>query len=238
MDNAAYQKMAAARALDERTRLDAVLARATPIEGCGPLIPIAPARGPQVVVTPRRMVPDENDKTGWRSEETGWRGFKAVRVADVFDDLARRAAARGEAGPFTGRQVDVARLYRTLVERHDAGGVRCIGLETRVGGGASGGGEFIDAFIDAGRQIERFRQRIGSGIAMSVRRVRPSARGGATAGLILDRVLVDAICLQDKSFRRVLEDHGWAYKGAHAQVLINALGLSLNRMAGAVFKSS
>ncbi len=163
---------------------------------------------------------------------------KERRSSTLASPFSDGAVARGEASPFTGRQVDVARLYRTLVERHDAGGVRCIGMETRVGGGASGGGEFIDAFIDAGRQIERFRERIGSGVAMSVRRVRPSARGGATAGLILDRVLVDAICLQDKSFRRVLEDHGWACEGKRVAMLVDALGLSLNRMAGAVFKSS
>ena len=236
--NQEYRARAAARALDERGRIDAILSRATPIDGCGPAIPIAPARGPQVLVTPVAIVPDAKDKSGWSTVDVGWRGFKAVKVADIFDDLARRAAIRGESNPFNGRQIEVARLYRTLVERHDAGGVRCIGMETRVGGGTSGGGEFIDAFIDVGRQIERFRELIGAGVAMTVRRVRPSARGGATAGIILDRVLVDAICLQGKSFRRVLEDHGWACEGKRVSMLIDALGAALSRMAGAVFKSS
>lgn len=232
MDNGAYRDKAAARAHDERARLDAVIARATPIEGCGPLIPIAPARGPQVVVTPRRMVPDAKDATGWKVEEMGWRGFNAVRAADIFDDLARRAAKRKTAPPFTVGQVQVGRLYRDLVERRDAGGMRCASLEAGRGCGPSAGGEFIDAFIEEGRVIELLRHRIGSGVAMAVRRVRPSARGGAGARIIHDRVLVDDICLHGRSFRDVLDRHGWACDGRRVQELVGTLAGILSRMQG------
>lgn len=229
--NQDYRARATARTQGERARLDAVLSRATPIEGCGPLIPIAPARGPQVVVTPRRMVPDPKDDTGWKVEDMGWRGFNAVRAADVFDDLARRASKRKAAPPFTVGQVQVARLYRDLVERHDAGGMRCSSFEAGRGGSSSGG-EFIDAFIEEGRVIDLLRSRIGTGVAMAVRRVRPSARGEGGARIIHDRVLVDEICLHGRSFRDVLERHGWACDGRRVQALVAILAAVLTRMQG------
>ncbi|AGT09324.1 hypothetical protein [Paracoccus aminophilus] len=226
-----YRRMAQGRAAEERARLDAVLSRATPVEGCGPLIPVAPARGPQVVVTPLRMVPDPKDSTGWKVEEMGWRGFNAVRAADVFDDLARRAARRKAAPPFSPGQVQVARLYRDLVERHDAGGMRCSSLETGRGGSSSGG-EFIDAFIEEGRVIDLLRRRIGAGVAMAVRRVRPSARGEGGARIIHDRVLVDEICLHGRSFRDVLERHGWTGTARNINMLVVSLTAVLERMRG------
>lgn len=229
--NQEYRARAAARALDERGRIGAILSRATPIDGCGPAIPTAPARGPQVLVTPVAIVPDAKDKSGWSTVDVGWRGFKATRAMDVFDDLAMRAAKRGVSNPFTPQQVAVARLYRDLVERHSAGGMRCISGETRVSTGPSTGGEFIDAFIEVGRRIAWLRNRIGPGVAMSVRRVRPSARGGMTAGIIHDRTLVDAICLHGKSFRSVLEVHGWAYDGKRVGTLMQGLGATLDRMS-------
>lgn len=221
-----------ARLAAERARLDAVLSRATPLDGCGPAIPVAPARGPQMVVTPRRMVPDAKDATGWKVEDMGWRGFNAVRAADVFDDLARRAAKRNEASPFSPGQVHIGRLYRDLVERHDAGGMRCASLEAGRGCGPSAGGEFIDAFIEEGRVIALLRRRIGSGVAMAVRRVRPSARGGAGARVIHDRVLVDEICLHGRSFRAVLERHGWTVSARNISMLLEPLACALERMSG------
>ncbi|AZV00332.1 hypothetical protein [Paracoccus sulfuroxidans] len=226
----AFREAAAARIAAERARLDAILHRATPVDGCGPAIPIAPARGPQIVVTPRRMVPDAKDATGWKVEELGWRGFNAVRATDIFDDLARRAAKRKDAPPFTPGQVAVGRLYRDLVERHDAGGMRCASLEAGRGGSPSGGGEFIDAFIEEGRVIELLRRRIGHGVAMPVRRVRPSARGGDGARMIHDRVLVDDICLHGRSFQSVLERHGWTKTGRNVVALQCALAACLDRM--------
>jgi len=228
----------ARRLAEERERLTDILARASPIEGCGPAIPVAPARGPQVVETPHVVMPDPGSKSGYKVERTGWRGFKSVRAMDVFDDLERRAAARkdkdGNPGksPFSKGQVNVARRYRDLVERHDAGGMRCASLEARRGSGPSGGGEFIDAFIAEGDAIAWMRRRIGTGVAMAVRRVRPSARGGKGAGIISDRALVDAICLEGRSFREMLERHGWAASGQNVKTAIVALGAALDRMQG------
>lgn len=233
-----YREMAAGRAAAERARLDAILSRATPVEGCGPAIPVAPARGPQVAFMPHVVMPDEKAESGYKVERIGWRGFSAARAADIFDVLERIAAKRkdkdGNPGrsPFSKGQVNVARLYRDLVERHDAGGMRCASLEARRGSGPSGGGEFMDAFIAEGEQIALMRRRIGAGVAMAVRRVRPSKRGGPDAKPILDRVLVDAICLEGCSFRAVLERHGWSLDGKNVKRLIAALASILDRMQG------
>jgi len=227
-----------ARLAAERERMVDIIARATPVEGCGPAIPVAPARGPQAVETPHVVMPDPGSKSGYKVERTGWRGFKSVRAMDVFDDIERRAAARKDKdgnpckSPFSKGQVNVARRYRDLVERHDAGGMRCASLEARRGSGPSGGGEFIDAFIAEGDAIAWMRRRIGTGVAMAVRRVRPSTRGVEGARPIPDRVLVDAICLHGKAFDAVLRAHGWTNTGRNISALVAALSACLDRMQG------
>lgn len=220
----------AERLHEERDRLERIMTRAAPAEGCGPAIPVAPARGPARSVTPHVMMPDPKDKSGWKVEETGWRGFKAAQVMDIFDTLALKAAKRSETPPFTKGQVNVARLYRDLVERHDAGGMKLASLEGRAASGSGQGRDFMDAFIAEGEAIRRMRRAIGSGVAMQVRRVRPSARDGRPARNIQDRDLVDAICLQGKSFRQVLEVHGWGVTGRNVFSLISALACVLDRM--------
>ncbi|RMC37510.1 hypothetical protein [Paracoccus alkanivorans] len=220
----------AVRLHEERDRLERIMTRAAPAEGCGPAIPVAPARGPARSVTPHVMMPDPKDRSGWKVEETGWRGFKAAQAMDIFDTLALKAAKRNETPPFTKGQVNVARLYRDLVERHDAGGMKLASMEGRAESGSGQGRDFMDAFIVEGEAIRRMRRAIGNGVAMQVRRVRPSARGGKSARNIRDRDLVDAICLQGKSFRQVLQAHGWAGDGKHVKRLVDALANVLDRM--------
>lgn len=228
-----------ARLVAEQKRLARLIKRAMPAEGCGPAIPMAPARGPAKAVTPLVVMPDEKSKTGYKVEATGWAGFKAAQAMDIFDDLERRAASiRDKDGkvigrsPFTKGQVNIARQYRDLVERHDAGGMKLASLEGRsAASGSAPGRDFMDAYIAEGLAIERLRMAIGDGVAMSVRRVRRSARGDGTARLIHDRVLVDAICLHGRSFRDVLEMHGWAVDGKNGKALVSALSASLSRMA-------
>lgn len=221
----------------EAARLRDIMRRAVPAEGCGPGIPAAPARGPTRAVTPNVVMPDPASKTGYKVEATGWRGFKAARAIEIFDDLERRELARAQkekrepAPPYSKAQVDVARRYRNLVEMHAAGGMKCASIEARTDGGGGGNGEFIDAYLSVGRTIGELQRRIGSGAAMVVRRVRPSKRGKPTAAVILDRQLVDAVCLHGKSFTEVLEAHGWAKDGRAVQTLQEALSMSLSRMA-------
>ncbi|PKP67931.1 MAG: hypothetical protein CVT83_07595 [Alphaproteobacteria bacterium HGW-Alphaproteobacteria-5] len=225
--------LGAARLAASALAVAAIKAAATAPGACGPDIPVAPARGACRVVTPVRMV----EGSEARVVADGHRGVgeaaarKGVMLADVFDRMAAWAEARGEALPFTSGQVAMARLYRNLVERHEAGGMRCSSLETGSAGGGTGG-EFIDAYVVAGDEITRLQRRIGTGAAMVVRRVRPSARGGAARGIITDRELVDAVCLHDRTLSEVLDKHGWAIKGEHRERLRVALAACLDRMQG------
>jgi hypothetical protein len=212
---------------EEAARLAAIKAKWTPPEAMA-AAPVAPAAGPKV------LVPEYEIAVGGirRRVSAHWRD------ADVFDQMerdARRAHERqdGEAvfaSPYSPGQLGIARHYRALTERHDAGGMRCASLEAGRSGGA--GGSFIDAFISEGDELRRLHQAIGSGVAMAVRRVRPSVRGGQGAGIILDRYLVDAVCLGQMDLNTVLARCGWSIKGQHRKALRVALAAALDRMQG------
>jgi hypothetical protein len=219
-------------AMDEAARCRAIFAAADPGAGVGP-VPVAPAAGARKVTTPYALLP------GGSRRREGHMGRSRVERADVFDrmvEAARRAhARRGEdAGPFvapvTPGQAAIGRHYAGLVERHEAGAVRCASLEAWVQGGG-GGGSVTDARLAEGREIAALRRRIGDGVAMSVRRVRPSARG-AGAGAITDRALVDAVCLGDADLSDVLRRHGWSVDGKNREALRRALVGALDRMQG------
>ncbi len=231
----------AARLAETDSAAAAVLGHGFVPPECGPEIPAAPARGPFQVFRPIEIVPG----SAGAARDAGYRAHgedrprRAIRRADVFDRMIEDARRRHDRGgdddpfvaPFSPAQVAVARTYRDLVERHDAGGMKCASLETgRAGGGR--GGEFIDAFVAEGIWIERLRSRIGNGVALSVRRIRPSRRGIASRGVITDRVLVDRVCLGDRTLSDVLRLHGWAQKGEHREALRGALVASLDRMQG------
>lgn len=196
--------------------VEAVRAAAVPPSACGPEIPVAPAAGPRVAFHYVRWVDGSRERT----VPAGHLCRATARGADVFDRMAADAVRRKSAAPFTAHQVAAARDYRTMAERHAAGGVRCASLEAgRVGGG---GGEFIDAHIDLGRRLAGMRGRIGPGVAL-----RASRGEGRT---ITCRALVEAVCVGDQTFSRVLKRHGWPPKGAHRAALRKVLAAALDRM--------
>ncbi len=199
----------------EVARIAGILAAAAPPESCGSEIPVAPAFGAFQVFQPMELL------KGGMQRPSGYLGRNALRRADVFDAMV--------SAPFTSSQVGIARHYRDLTERHAAGGMRCASLEAGRGGGGSG--EFIDTYVREGRELEMLHQRIGRGIAMAVRRIRPSARGAA-AGIIHDRSLVDMVCLGQLTFSQVLRHFGWSEAKKHRMVLRAALAGSLDRMQG------
>ena len=215
------------RVADETARIGAIKAKATPPEVMG-AAPVAPAAGPKA------LVPEYEVAVGGlrRLVSAHWRG------ADVFDQMeqdALRAYAKtgtdaGFAPPFSPGQIEMARYYLVLTERHSAGGMRCASLEAGQGGGR--GGEFIDAYISEGKSLRTMQAAIGSGAAMAVRRVRPSARGQAKAGIITDRALVDAVCLGQQTLNAVLASAGWSRNGRHREALRKALAGALDRMQG------
>lgn len=223
----------ARRIRDEALRLEVIRIKAAIPAECGEDIAPAPARGAFRVFTPVEMVPGST----LRQRPAGYLGRASLAKADVFDRMieeARRAHRRrhGDRVPFfpplSPGQVAMGRAYRDLVERHDAGGMRCASLETGRGGGGSG--LFIDAFVTEGRRIEAIRRRIGGGLAMELRRVRPSARGTRVA--ILDRVLVDQVCLMDRDIGQVLVAHRWAKSERVIGKARAALAAALDRMMG------
>lgn len=231
----------AAKMAAEAARIAEVVSRGAVPDVCGPDIPEAPARGAFQVFRPMTIVPGSAGTAvpaGYRAPGEG-RFRAAIRRADVFDRMERDARiAHDQAGaavpfvaPFSPAQVQVARDYRDLTERHAAGGMRCASLEAGRGGGGSGG-EFIDAYVDEGLRLAALQRRIGAGAAISVRRIRPGRRGSHARGIITDRALVDAVCLRDKSLGQVLRAHGWAVKGDLRAALRVALAQALDRMIG------
>lgn len=227
--------------MPETERRAVMLAAAAPPAICGPDIPVAPARGAFATFQPRRLVPG----SAGTAVADGFRGVgedrprSALRRADVFDRMIEEARRRHDRhgdddGPFvpplSPGQVQMGRTYRDLVEDHDGKGMKCASLEGARGGGGSG--SFIDTFVAQGIAIERIRARIGRGVAMQVRRIRPSARGGAARGIILDRVLVDLVCLGDRTLTDVLAGHGWDKQTKHIAALRVALMDALDRMQG------
>lgn len=215
---------------EENERLAAVVSAGLAPNECGPeMVSIAPARG--------RVIPFRNAETYLNTDgdvetiDHGAHGRLAMRRGDVFDLMIDQAAKRKKVLGLTTTQIQMGRVYRDLVERHASAGIRCSSVEGLPGGGGSGGG-FMDAVLDQGSQIDYWRSLIGDGLAMDIRRVRPSKRGERIA--IKAQRLVDMVCLEDKSISHVLYVHGWSNRGDSITKLTIALGECLERMAGPV----
>lgn len=220
------------RQVAEAERLAQIIRLATPPDRCGPAIIAQPGRGPMVAQAPMGLIPD-GTADGWKRAHLGYRGRDYARAADAFDLMqmqAARAAGRDGAAAvlFTAAQIGAGRRYAMLAERHAAAGVRCSSVEAQRGGGGSGG-SFIDTVIHEGDVIRAMQRAIGDGVALAIRRVRPSVRG--TRAGIRDRALVDAVCLHGQTVSQVLAAHGWADKGGNLHAARAALCDALDRMA-------
>ena len=212
----------------EQLRIATMKADATPPAECGWLIPSAPGRGGFVKFMPTAL--QDNGKGEMVNAPAGYAGRHAIRAADVFDQMIAAAERAKRSWPLTPGQIAIGRRYRDLVEWRAAGGIKCSSIDGRVAG--SGERDFMDAYLSAGRELDGMRRRIGVGIAMQVRRVRPSNRGGADAMPIHDRVLIEMVCIQQKHLSDVLKAHYWSTKGQHRIALRDALCAALDRMIG------
>ncbi|MDK3017613.1 hypothetical protein [Pseudodonghicola flavimaris] len=218
----------ARRKAEEAARIAAVKARGRVPEQCGPDIPEAPARGAFRLVQLRRLYPDGAE--GYRVKDAGHLGRAAICNADVFDRMAASAARARKPVPLSPGQIAMGRHYRDLVERHACAGLRCSSIEAVRSGGSGQGGGFMDAVLRDREEIAWLHRRIGAGVAMAVRRVRPSARGTRVA--IPDRQLVDLVCLEDQALSDVLRAYGWSVYGDTLRGLTGALAAALDRMTG------
>jgi hypothetical protein len=222
-------------AMSEAGRRAALLRSGAVPEGCGPEIPVAPARGALRAGT-LHLVEAAGDAEAPRA--TLIRGYqargeagprKAASVIDVFDRMEAAALRARKPLGLSALQIATGRQYRTLVERQAAGAVKLSSLEGRTGGSGRGL-DVTDLRLAEARQLAAMRGRIGDGAALAVRRVRPSARGGVAASIIRDRVLVDMVCLEDMDLSAVLEAHGWSVRTGSLDTLRTALAASLDRM--------
>ena len=215
--------------MPEPARVAAIKAAAVPLAACGPAVHAAPARGPVVITNPIGLIP--TGPAEWKPERIAYRGRSVQVIGDVFDVMNARARAAGGADPFTPGQIAMARHYRALVEGRAVGGIKCQSLDGTAGGGSAR--DRMDHYIADGVTLQRMVARIGTGAALVVRRVRPSARaGGVKAGVILNRVVVDSVCLYEMRISQVLRSVGWAVKGEYRVALRVALAGALDRMQG------
>ena len=213
--------------LPEADRVLLIKAGGRAPEVCGSDIGSAPARPRLVPFMPMGVAIDAQGRES--VVEMGYRGRSAGRVSDVWDRMSKQAARRGGSAAFTIGQVAIGREYATLVEAHGSAGVRGMSLET-LSRGASSGGDFIDTVCDQSKRIADMRRRVGPKVHLSVRRVRPSARGKRIG--IPDITMVDLVCIADMTVTEVLRRHGWDTGGKTVAAAREVLCCALDRMAG------
>lgn len=218
-----------------------ILKSATPPEGTGDAIPVAPGRGPVISFMPYRTVMTEN---GPRSMRDGHKGAKAVQVTDVFDHMidqamrshcrlvknakSKKAKVPAYVPPFTVGQVAVAREYATLTERCHASGLKCSSLEA-LRNASNSGGDREEAMLADFQRLRAMHRRVGDGLAKEVRRIRP---GGDKRSAIRARDLVDRVCLGGQTIAEVLAACGWSVDQKSTEALRKALCSALDRMRG------
>lgn len=175
------------------------------------------------------MTPDGSE-AGWKEADAGWHGFKSVRALDTFDRMVAAAHRRKHPCLLTPGQIAMGRRYAALVERAASDGMALSKLDASNGSGDSGG--WMDHHLSVAQELAMLRNRIGCGAAMALRRIRPTTRGAVQRGPIMDRVLVDLVCIKDCTLTDVLESHGWAVKGPNRKAVAEALAAALDRMIG------
>lgn len=214
--------------IEEHARMAEVRAMGFVPSEVGPEIPMAPARGPVRMLDMMASYPKGDHD--FEMKAAGFLGRKTLQRADSFDVMAAKAARHKKASPFSPAQVAMGRFYRDLVEKHDSAGVKCSSLESLSQRSAGSGSDFMDAVLRDRDRIGMLRKRIGSGSAMVVRRIRPSDRGSRVT--IMDRRLVDIVCLEDGTITDVLRKHGWGDDAKLRAALQQALASVLDRMMG------
>jgi hypothetical protein len=217
--------------LTSAERCALVLAAGAVPEGISEAIPVAPARGALEPFVELEIVRSTDGSE--RVQRANYLDRGAGRVADAFTRMERRRPARErrEVGPlFTPGQVAMGRAYAALAERCAASGVKGVSLEVMASRSGGGSGGFMDAVIADHERLRAMERRIGDGVALAVRRVRPGVRGARSG--IRCRRLVDMVCLGGASLSEVLAAHGWAVKGETREAARLALAAALDRMQG------
>lgn len=227
------------RLADEAARVAKVKASGKVPAQCGPEIPDAPARGPVRVSDPVELVPGGDGKF----QRAGHFGRSRMQRSDVFDVMDAKARAaftrirakdRGAVfeAPFNAGQVSIARHYVGLHESLEGGGLGGSSYGDRVSGGG-GGRDAVDLRLAVRREFDALERKVGGGVAMPLRKIRPSQRGsGRVCVSFTDLQAVRLVCLTDKSLGEVLGHFGWSKSTRNRDALRAAVRASLDRMQG------
>jgi hypothetical protein len=207
---------------------------------CGPEVPNAPARGAVRISNPKELVPGTTDKF----QHAGHFGRSVLHRCDVFDTMrgqALKAHAKVKAKnaqavfeePFSAGQVSMARHYAGLNESLQSGGIGGTSyVEDRVSGGGKGF-DAVDLRLAARQEFEALEHKIGRGVALAMRKVRPSKRGdGRVCAMIADLDVVQMVCLHGLSLSEVLRKYDWTESSRNRIALRAALRGALDRMQG------
>jgi len=217
------------RMIERADALAAVKARGMAPGICGPMMGCAPARGRLIPFMPVFVLRDAKGEE--QQIEAGHVGRHAARVGDVWDRMEDQARRSGGGFLFDPAQVEAGRDYAALVQRINSSGMSGSSMEVVSGRGGGSGGTVSEAVAHDVARLRGLRARIGPGLALEIRRVRPSVRGKRRALHHLD--LVDMVCLGGKSVVEVLQRCGWPKKGDSVKALRAELCLCLDRMSGA-----
>ncbi|RJL13702.1 hypothetical protein C9E82_13300 [Paracoccus siganidrum] len=213
----------------EAQRCRVMMAAAALPEECGDEIAPSPARGGFVLERFRHLEEGRDDEFIQTSK--GYVRRLPVRRADAFDAMIAAALrAKRDEMPLSYGQIAIGRRYHDLVEMLSSDGTKLSQLQGSTGSGDNGG--WMDRRLALSAELAGMRRRIGNGVAMAVRRIRPSDRGSKARGTITDRVLVDMVCLQGRGIKAILLAHGWQDDGRNKKALREALSASLDRMMG------
>jgi len=215
------------RMIKRADALQAVKASGAVPDICGPAMINAPARGRLIPFMPTEVRKDA--KGAEQRVDVGYRGRHAARVGDVWDIMQDQARRSGGGFLFDAGQVEMGRDYAALVERCNSSGLSGTSLE--VLSGKAGAGSVSEAVHHDMERLRGLRALVGPGLALEVRRVRPSLRGKRVALQHLD--LVDWVCVGQMSVVEALLRSGWAKKGEAVRTLRGELCACLDRMRGA-----
>jgi len=212
----------------EAERIDEVMQRGMVTESIHPdQFTVAPARGTYSTFVPRKLVITEAGNVRLHREGDGRKG---LQMSDAFDVALVYAQRAKRPAPFTRGQINVGRDYAALYERCAGSGCKLSSFEG--GGGGGSGLSVTDAQLRDLRRLRWFHDKIGRGVAMSVRRVRPTKRGTNRPKAIRDDEIVHLFCVAGRPLSAILKAHGWSDGTKNKKALLAALCDALDRMQG------
>lgn len=229
----AHQDAQSARLAADKARLASVLDAASIPDECGPDIIAAPGRGGFVLQRLVQLIPQGENE--FVAAPTGYGHRSAIRTADIFDRMQAQALRAKRPMPLTPGQVAIGRRYRDLVEILEGDGCKLSNLHSS--GGSSDGGNWMDHRLELAAELERLQRRVGRGIALKIRRIRPSLRaireaGEDPRGLFSDLDIVHRVCVEDWSATDVLRHFRWQLNSRNKKAVAEALSAALMRMIG------